>query len=104
MVPLRLDMRIGLPLRSRFTNWPSRASNSAGVTQGIANAAHAVDVTVVVATPDVDDMVNALELIPVIGNVGGEVGVLTIGLHQNAVLVVAQIGGTEPQGAVLVVG
>ena len=36
-----------------------------------------------------------------IGNVGGEVGVLAIGLNQDAVLVVAQVGGAEPQGAVL---
>ena len=55
----------------------------------------------VVGTPDVDDVVDALELIPVIGNVGGEVGVLAIGLDQNAVLVIAQVGGAEPQGAVL---
>ena len=55
----------------------------------------------VVGAPDVDDVVDALELIPVIGNVGGEVGVLAIGLDQNAVLVIAQVGGAEPQGAVL---
>ena len=46
-------------------------------------------------------MVDALELIPVIGDVGGKVGVLAVGLDQHAVLVVAQIGGTEPQSAVL---
>ena len=55
----------------------------------------------VVGAPDVDDVVDALELIPVIGNVGGEVGVLAIGLDQDAVLVVAQVGGAEPQGTVL---
>lgn len=55
----------------------------------------------VVGTPDVDDVVDALELIPVIGNVGGEVGVLAVGLDQDAVLVIAQVGGAEPQGAVL---
>ena len=33
--------------------------------------------------------VGALELVPMIGNVGGEVGVLAIGLDQDAVLVVA---------------
>ena len=55
----------------------------------------------VVSAPDVDDVVDALELVPVIGDVGSEVGVLAVGLDQDAVLVVAQIGGTEPQGAVL---
>ena len=55
----------------------------------------------VVGAPDVDDVVDALELIPVIGDVGGKVGVLAVGLDQHAVLVVAQIGGTEPQSAVL---
>ena len=55
----------------------------------------------VVGAPNVDDVVDALELVPVIGNVGGEVGVLAVGLDQDAVLVVAQVGGAEPQGAVL---
>ena len=55
----------------------------------------------VVGAPDIDDVVDALELIPVIGNIGGEVGVLAIGLDQDAVLVIAQVGGAEPQGAVL---
>ena len=57
----------------------------------------------VVAAPDVNYVVHTLELIPVIGNVGSKVGVLAIGLNENAVLIVAQIGGAEPQGAFLLV-
>ena len=56
-----------------------------------------------VAAPDVNHMIHALELIPVIGNIRSKVRVLAIGLDKNAVLVVAQIGRAEPQGAFLLV-
>ncbi len=57
----------------------------------------------VIATPNVDNMLNALELIPVISHVRGKVGVLTIALNKHAVFVVAQVGRAEPQGAFFLV-
>ena len=98
---LALGHTDGLAVTQQVDELAQQNLELAGVTQGIADAADALDVAVVVGAPDVDDVVNALELIPVIGNVGGEIGVLAVGLDQDAVLVVAQIGGTEPQGAVL---
>ena len=45
----------------------------------------------------------AVALVPVVGDVGGEVGELAVGLDDHAVLVVTMLGGFEPSGAVLVV-
>ena len=73
-----------------------------GVTKGLADGLDALDVAVVIGTPQVDDMIHTLELVPVIGNVGGKVGVLAVRLDKNAVLVVAELGGAEPQRAGLV--
>ena len=73
-----------------------------GIPQGRAGGLDALDVAVVVCAPDVDDVVHALELVPVVGDVGGKVGVLAVGLDEDAVLVVAEVGGAEPQSAGLV--
>jgi hypothetical protein len=55
---------------------------------------------VVVGAPDVDHPVEAaLELVHVIGDVGGEVGRLAVLAHHHPVLLVAEGGGAEPQGA-----
>ena len=98
---LALGHADGLAVAQQVDELAQQNLELAGVAESVADAADALDIAVVVGAPDVDDVVDALELIPVIGNVGSEVGVLAVGLDQDAVLVVAQIGGTEPQGAVL---
>ena len=56
----------------------------------------------VVGAPDVDDLVEApLELVQVVGDVGGEIGVEAVLALDDAVLLVAEGGGFEPLGAVL---
>ena len=71
----------------------------AGMAHGADGGLHAGDVTVVVGAPNVDEAVEAaVELVGVVGDVRGEVGVRTVGLHEDAVLVVAVIGRTEPKG------
>ena len=63
------------------------------------------DVAVVVGAPDVDEeLVAPVELVAVVGEVGEQVGRLAVGLHQHAVLVVAEVGGAQPGGAVRVEG
>jgi hypothetical protein len=60
---------------------------------------------VVVGALDVDDLGEAaLPLGDVVGHVGHEVGVGAVALAHDAVLVVAVVGGLEPQRAVLLVG
>ncbi len=57
----------------------------------------------VIATPNVDNMLNTLELIPVISHVRGKVGVLAITLNKHAVFVVTEVGRAEPQGVILLI-
>src|SRR5689334_24859192 len=53
--------------------------------------AQAGDVAVVVGAEDVDQALEAaLELVPVVGDVGGQVGRFAVGADQHAVLVVAE--------------
>ena len=67
--------------------------------------AHAGDGAVVVGALDVDDLgVTTLPLGDVVSHVGHEVGVGAVALAHDAVLVVAVVGGLEPQRAVLLVG
>ena len=44
-----------------------------------------------------------MALVAIVGDVGGEVGVVAVGFDDDAVLVVAVVGGGEPGGAVLLV-
>ena len=56
----------------------------------------------VIGAPDVDQLGElALELVAVIGDVGGEIGQLAVALDHRAVLVVAELGRAIPLGAVL---
>ena len=58
--------------------------------------AHALDVAAVVGAEDVDELVvAALDLVEVVGDVGGEVGPAAVGLLDRAVGVVAVGGGAE---------
>ena len=74
----------------------------AGQAEGHERATHARHVAVVVRAPDVDQqLVAALALVEVIGDVGGEIGLLAIGAHHHPILVIAELGGLEPLGTVL---
>src|SRR2546423_11896757 len=42
----------------------------------------------------------ALALLQVIGDIGGEVGLLAVLAHHHAILLVAELGGAEPQRTV----
>ncbi len=65
----------------------------------------AAHVAVVVGAPDVDEeLVAAGELVAVVGEVGQQVGRLAVGLHEDAVLVVAVVGAAQPDRAVGVEG
>jgi hypothetical protein len=58
----------------------------------------------VVDPPDVDEVIEAAaELLGDVADVRGEVGRLAVGPDHDPVLVVAEVGGAEPQRAVLLV-
>ena len=75
------------------------------VTERLAHGHHAADVAVVVGAEHVNRHVGrvglAVALVAVVGDVGGEVRVVAVGLDDHAVLVVTVLGGLEPGGAVL---
>ena len=74
----------------------------ARLTHGDQTGAHARDVTVVVGAEDVDEARKAaLALFEVVGDIGGEVGLLAVLAHHHAILFIAEFGGAEPGGAVL---
>ena len=62
---------------------------------------HAGDIAVVVGTPDVEEEFGAGELVTVIGDVGREVGEITVALDEDAILVVAELGRAKPHCAVI---
>ena len=86
---LALGHTDGLAVAQQVDELAQQDLKLAGIAKSVADAADALDVAVVIGAPDVDDVVDALELVPVIGNVGGKVGVLAVGLNQDAILVVA---------------
>ena len=62
--------------------------------------------TVVVGAPDIDDAVEAAldELVAVIGDVDGVVGIKPVGAAEDFVLVRAEIGVLQPERTVLLIG
>ena len=65
----------------------------------------AADVAVVVGAEDGDEFFGvggAVELVFVVGDVAGDVGQASVGAAEDAVLVVAEFGGAEPQGCLRV--
>ena len=59
---------------------------------------HAPDMAAVVGTKHIDHCLEAAsELVAVIGDVAGEIGVAAVGLDQRPVDVVAEIGGAEQE-------
>ena len=54
----------------------------------------------VICPPHIDQPVGPAELVSVVGDVGRQIGVVTVGLDQDPVLVIACLGGLEPGSAV----
>lgn len=59
------------------------------------------DVAVVVGAKDGDEFIavgGSVEFVFVVGDVAGDVGQASVGAFEDAVLVVAEFGGSEPDG------
>ena len=104
--PDRVDMATRSLPRQRLASWTITTSNaSASRPRGPNGPLHPRNVAVVVGAPYVDDPIeSSLELVEVIGDVGGEVGALSVGPDQHAVLFVAVRRGVEPERSVSLVG
>ena len=95
--PDRFDIFTGSPARSRRTSCTILTSSSAcAAADRLHRRLHALDVAAMVGAPHVDHVAEAaLELVAVIGDVGGEIGVAAVRLHQRPVDVVAERGRAE---------
>src|SRR5690606_15065385 len=67
--------------------------------------AHTGDGAVVIGALLVDDTLEAaLPLVGVVGDIGHEVGITAVALAHDAVLVIAEAGGAQPQRAIFFIG
>ena len=102
-VPARLDMRIGCPSLTRLTIWPMRICR---FTPGSSpNAAHIAMSRCTYPWWSAPSMMMqrlkpAFALVEVVGQVAGDVGGVAVGLDDDAVLVVAEVGRAQPRGPV----
>ncbi len=61
-------------------------------------------IAVVVGAPDIDHtVIAAFEFVHVVGDVGGEIGRLAIVAYHDAIFFVTEVGGAEPQCALVLV-
>ena len=106
MSPVRFDSRTGSPSLQQVDQLGDHDLELVGiVAEGLHRGLQPRDVAVVVGAPHVDEQVEAPgELVPVVGDVGQQVGVLAVGLDEHPVLVVAEVGRPQPGGAVGLVG
>src|SRR5512143_784839 len=75
-----------------------------GMAEGLDHSLHAGDVTVMVRAPDVDELLKSPpKLVPVIGDVGGEIGVLTVLLDNYPIFIIAKSRRLQPERAVLLI-
>ena len=75
------------------------------VAEGGAHGHHTTDIAMMVGAEHVNRHVgrihSAVTLVPVVGDVGSEVGEVTVRLDDDAVLVIAMLGGFKPGGSIL---
>ena len=104
--PLRFDICARSPLSTMWTRRMINASKRSGSAPSPAIAARRRrDVAVVIGAEHVDQAVEAaLELVPVIGDVGGQVGRFAVGADQHAILVVAEGCRAQPERLFAAVG
>ena len=103
--PLRLDIRLRSPPSTMRDHLHDRRLEAVRVdAERRERRPHPRHVAVVVGAEDVDQPLDAaLELVEVVGDVGGEVGRLAVGADQDPVLVVAEVGRPQPDRALALV-
>ncbi len=75
------------------------------ISQGLNRRLRPGDITVMVRSPDINNLVEAAdELIVVIGRVGSEIGGNTGGPHQHTILLITVISGAQPQCSLRLIG
>ena len=71
------------------------------VTKSCCSRANTLNISVVICSPNINNVVDTLELVPVVRNVGSKIGILAICFDEYTVLIVTKISGTEEQRALI---
>ena len=71
------------------------------VTKSCCSRANTLDIAVVICSPNINNVVDTLELVPVVCNVGSKIGILAICFDKYTVFIVTKISGTEEQRALI---
>ena len=71
------------------------------VTKSCGSRANTLNISVVICSPNINNVVNTLELVPVVRNVGSKIGILAICFDEYTVFIVTKISGTEEQRALI---
>ena len=71
------------------------------VTKSCCSRANTLNISVVICSPNINNVVDTLELIPVVGYVGSKIGILAICFDEYTVLIVTKISRTEEQRALV---
>ena len=71
------------------------------VTKSCCSRANTLNIAVMICSPNINNVVDTLELVPVVGNVRSKIGILAICFDEHAVLIVTKISGTEEQRSLI---
>ena len=71
------------------------------VTKSCCSRANTLNISVVICSPNINNVVDALELVPVVRNVGSKIGILAICFNEYTVLIVTKISRAEEQRALV---
>ena len=101
--PVRFDIFTSSPARKQLDQLHEHDLQPLfGMSIGLHDRLHARNVAMVIGAPDIDQqIIAALQLVPVIRDVGGEVGVFPVLFLDDAVFLVPKCRGPKPPGAVL---
>ena len=71
------------------------------VTKSCCSRANTLNIAVMICSPNINNVVNTLELVPVVRNVGSKIGILAICFNEYTVLIVTKISRAEEQRALV---
>ena len=71
------------------------------IAKSCCSRANTLNISVVICSPNINNVVDTLELVPVVRNVGSKIGILAICFDKYTVLIVTKISGAEEQRALI---
>ena len=71
------------------------------VTKSCCSRANTLNISVMICSPNINNVVDTLELVPVVRNIGSKIGILAICFDKYTVFIVTKISGTEEQRSLI---